>query len=63
MDEKSQHADLKADDIAENSPLWKEDKAEKVNTACLEKDIDALIELATSPHGLLNDGYRRRACQ
>lgn len=62
MDEKSQHADIAAGNIAEESALWKEDKAEKINTACLNRDIDALIELATSPHGLLNDGYRRRAC-
>jgi len=38
-------------------------KADKIASACEQKDIEALIELATSEHGLLEDGYRRRACE
>ena len=38
-------------------------KAERIAHACEQKDIEALIELATSEHGLLEDGYRRRACE
>jgi hypothetical protein len=38
-------------------------KADKIAHACEQKDIEALIELATSEHGLLEDGYRRRACE
>jgi len=38
-------------------------KAEKIAHAGEQKDIEALIELATSEHGLLEDGYRRRVCE
>lgn len=37
-------------------------KAEAIRVACAEQDLDALVELATSEGGLLDDNIRQKAC-
>ena len=43
--------------------VLKELKIQKIAKACEERDIETLISLATSRFGLVEDGYRRRACK
>ena len=39
-----------------------EKKQEQIRIACQANDLDALVELATSEGGLLNDSLRQNAC-
>jgi hypothetical protein len=54
--------ELAASNIVELALDWKTHKIRRINKACEEKDLETLVELATSKYGLLEDGYRRRAC-
>lgn len=38
-------------------------KAERIKEACQIRDLEALIDLATSEHGLIDDEHRRAACE
>lgn len=42
-------------------PFPHKEKADWIRAACDTKDLDALIDLATSPHGLVADSLRRTA--
>ena len=43
------------------SPAHKE-KAAHISAACHARDLDHLVRLATSTHGLVSDALRRTAC-
>ena len=47
---------------ASASPLHS-DKAKRILAACRNNDLDALIELATSTGGLVDDEIRQTACK
>lgn len=42
--------------------MLKPDKSGQILAACSARDLDALVELATSEGGLLNDSLRQNAC-
>ena len=46
---------------AELSPA-EQHKAEQISAACQDRNLDALVQLATSTHGLVSDSLRRLAC-
>lgn len=39
------------------------EKTVQIMSACHDKDLNALISLAASAHGLVNDSLRRTACK
>lgn len=39
-----------------------EEKATRIGAACEDRDISALVNLATSTYGLVSDSVRRAAC-
>lgn len=62
MDEKyDQTTEAGRNEYAEGVP--RDLKFQKIVKACEDKDLESLIDLATSKYGLLEDGYRRRACK
>jgi hypothetical protein len=46
-----------------SSPPQSDDKAKRILTACRDNDLNALIELATSAGGLVDDEIRQTACK
>jgi hypothetical protein len=46
---------------AELSPA-EQHKVEQLSAACQARNLDALVQLATSTHGLVSDSLRRLAC-
>ena len=47
--------------IIDLSPAEKEKEA-LITAACRDRDLPALVQLATTPSGLLTDSLRRTAC-
>jgi hypothetical protein len=41
----------------------REKKQEQILEACSSRDVETLVQLATSEHGLLHDELRRAACK
>jgi len=48
---------------AERLSALRADKADAIRTACTSRDLDALVEHATSEGGLLDDELRQIACE